>query len=68
MKIDDPDGKNINKYAIVPFLGFDLKTFPFIVTSGESTFNIVNVNTGHSEVLIQASTSTLHDQTGCFFS
>ena len=66
-KIDDPDGKNINKYSFQVFPGFDLKNFPFIVSSGESSFNIINVSTGHMEVLIDAPTSALHAQTACFF-
>ena len=49
------------------FHGFDLEEFPFVVASGESTFNIVNVKTGHMEVLIKAATSVLHSQTSVFF-
>jgi len=51
-KIDDPNPGNINKYCFMVFPGFDLKTFPFIVSSGESSFNLVNVSTGHMEVLV----------------
>ena len=66
-RINDPDSKNINKYSINMFEGFDIETFPFVVTSGESTFNIVNVKTGHMEVLIKAATSVLHAQCSVFF-
>ena len=66
-RINDNDSKNINKYSINMFHGFDLNDFPFIVTSGESTFNIVNVKTGHMEVLVKAATSVLHAQTSVFF-
>lgn len=66
-RINDPDSKNINKYSINMFEGFNLEAFPFIVTSGESTFNLVNVKTGHMEVLIKAATSVLHAQTSIFF-
>ena len=60
LRIDDPDASNINKYSITPFAGFDLAKFPFVVTSGESSLNIVNVKTGWMGVLISAATSTLH--------
>ena len=40
-RINDFDTKNINKYSLNPFPGFDLEKFPFIVSSGESTFNII---------------------------
>ena len=66
-RINDPDQKNINKYSLNPFPGFDLDSMPFLVSSGESTFNLINVNTGHMEVLINAATSVLHAQTSCFF-
>ena len=66
-RINDPDSKNINKYSLSPLEGFDLDTFPFVVTSGESTFNLVNVRTGHMEVLIKAATSVLHAQTAIFY-
>ena len=59
-RINDSDSKNINKYSINMFHGFDINNFPFIVTSGESTFNILNVKTGHMEVLVKAATSVLH--------
>ena len=66
-RINDVDQKNINKYSINMFPGFDAEDFPFLVCSGESSFNIVNVKTGHMEVLIRAATSVLHAQTSCFF-
>ena len=59
-RINDSDIKNINKYSLNRFYGFDKNDFPFIVSGGESTFNIVNVKTGHMEVLIKAATSVLH--------
>lgn len=58
--IRDRDTKNINKYSITPFPGFDANTFPFVVTSGDSTFNLVNVKTGQMDVLINVSTTVQH--------
>ena len=57
MKIEDDDFKNTNKYFINPIQNFDEKTFPFLVMSGESSFNILNVQDGHMEPLINAATS-----------
>ena len=59
-RINDADIKNINKYSLNRFYGFDKNDFPFIVSGGESTFNIVNVKSGHMEVLVKAATSVLH--------
>ena len=59
-RINDPDTKNINKYTYYLFPEFDEEDFPFIVSSGESTMNIVNVKTGWMGVLIKAATSVLH--------
>ena len=66
-RINDQDIKNINKYSLNRFYGFDKDSFPFIVSGGESTFNLVNVKTGHMEVLVKAATSVLHAQTSVFF-
>ena len=59
-RINDPDTKNINKYTYYQFPEFDEEDFPFVVSSGESTMNIVNVKTGWMGVLIKAATSVLH--------
>lgn len=66
-RINDANLQNINKYSINTFPGFDEEEFPFLATSGESTYNLVNVKTGHMEVLIRAATSALHAQPSCFF-
>lgn len=58
--IEDPNLKNINKYSFNSFPNFDLDNFPFVVVSGESTFNILNVKTGWMDALVKASTSALH--------
>ena len=67
MLIKDPDIRNISKYSITPFLGFNEETFPFVVTSGESSINIVNVKTMTMDVLVKCATSVLHAQTSVFF-
>ena len=41
--------------------------FPFLVMSGESTFNILNVSNGHMEPLISAASSAKDAQTAFFF-
>ena len=45
-RIDDGDSKNREKHFISPIPNFDEVKFPFIITSGESSFNILNVNNG----------------------
>ena len=55
--IDDPD-RNSSKFSLTPFPGFDDEKFPFIVVSGLKYFSIVNVQTGHTDVLIEAVRST----------
>ena len=46
-QIDDRDEKNTNKLSIAPVLGFDEVTFPFIILTGQSSFNILNVKDEH---------------------
>ena len=46
-QIDDRDEKNTTKLSIAPVLGFDEETFPFIVLTGQSSFNILNVKDEH---------------------
>ena len=45
---------NTDKYSFNVFPGFDEETLPFVVASGESSFNLVNTKTGHMDVLIHA--------------
>ena len=66
-RIEDDDSKNIAKFFISPIPNFDETTFPFIVMSGESSFNILNVQDGHIEPLIQAASSVKDAQTAFFF-
>ena len=46
-QIEEKDEHNTNKLSIGPMPGFDEKTFPFIVLTGSSTFNILNVKDDH---------------------
>ena len=67
-KIIDPDVKNVEKISFTLFPSFSLERFPFMVISGESSINIVNVSTGYEDVLIKARRSVDHlAQTACFF-
>ena len=66
-KVQDADQKNQNKYAIDVMPGFDEQTFPFLVCSGESSFNIFSVKEDYMEPLVNAATSVMHAQTAFFF-
>ena len=66
-KIEDDDSKNIDKHFICPIPNFHEKEFPFLVMSGESSFNILNVKDGHIEPLIMAASSVKNAQTAFFF-
>ena len=66
-KLDDFDTKNQNKYAIDLMPGFNLKDFPFLVCSGDSSFNLFSVTDSYMEPLVNAATSVMHAQTAFFF-
>ena len=68
-KLTDLNPKNISKRSFTLFPDFDPVKLPFILVSGESSINIVNVNKAHEDVLIKAKTSTCFAaaQTSCFF-
>lgn len=57
-KIDDPNESNIRKLSFNFFPGFSQESFPFLVVSGDSSFNLINTKTGHMDVLIYAKTSS----------
>ena len=59
--------KNQNKYSIEPIPGFDIEKFPFLVCSGESSFNLFSVKDYYMELLVNAATSAMHAQTAFFF-
>ena len=52
--IQDQNPANIGKYWLHTMPGFDEENFPFLVCSGDATFNLVNVRDGSQDVLIQA--------------
>ena len=43
LTVKDPFFKNINKHFIERLPRFDMQTFPFLMMSGESSFNLLNV-------------------------
>ena len=47
--------------------GFNLKDFPFVVTSGMVSFNLINVNTANMETLINGSAGNHFGQQAFFF-
>ena len=53
-KILDKNQANTSKYWMQMMPGFDEETFPFIVCSGSTTFNLINVRDFSQDVLIQA--------------
>ena len=66
-RVEDSDFKNIDKYFMTTMPGFDEETFPFILLSGESSINILNVNDGSMEPLIAAASNPKRAQTAFFF-
>ena len=47
--------------------GFDEETFPFLVCSGDETFNLVNVRDFSQDVLIKATGKNFISQQAAFF-
>ena len=66
-RIEDSDAKNVHKYAIAVMPDFDPVKFPFLVCSGESSFNLFSVKDYYMEPLVNAATSAMHAQTAFFF-
>ena len=60
--IVDPVSGNTEKFWLSPLPSFDLQTFPFVVSSGNNTFNVVNVKTGDMSVLINGSALNKYGQ------
>ena len=48
--------KNNDKYWMEKMPGFDLETFPFCVTHGSPTYNLINVKEGYSDILTESKT------------
>ena len=65
--ITDPDKGNMYKYWIAPFPGFNLDTFPFLVSAGSKTFSLINVKERRLEKLINASSYPDAAMEGAYF-
>ena len=59
--IHDPDFGNTLKLWLAPLPGFDEETFPFIIASGWQSYNLINVEDMHMEVLIKASSKSVRN-------
>lgn len=55
--VKDPFQENINKQFIMPLPRFHETKFPFLMMSGDSSFSLLNVHTGHMEPFINTATS-----------
>ena len=47
--------------------GFDLVSFPFIISCTEKAFELINISTGNSDILIQGSANYDPRQAPIFF-
>ena len=54
MKIDEPNQISNEKYWLATMPGFDEETFPFCISHGSPSFNLINVKKFSNEVLIHA--------------
>ena len=52
--IPEDNVNNTSKQWFSKFPGFEEKSFPFLVCSGKESFNLINVDLGLSQELIQA--------------
>ena len=66
--ISDPVVGNRSKFfqAIPPF--FDINNYPFVVSSGLVTYNLINVRTGKMQILIPGRAQNYFGQQGFCFS
>ena len=61
-KIVDQNTQNIEKYWLYKLPSFHQDSFPFVITSGSETFNLIDVKKGRMQRLIIASGKTLYAQ------
>ena len=54
-EIEDPVPGNTEKFWQLPLPGFDMVDFPFLISSGKESYNLVNVNDGTMQPLIKGS-------------
>lgn len=45
-EIGDNAPGNTEKFWHIPLPGFDIETFPFLMTSGKESYNLINVKDG----------------------
>ena len=65
--IEDPRFGNDQKYFITPLPNFHCEEFPFLVSSGYETLNLINVRDHRTEVLIKAPVRNVKSQQAIFF-
>ena len=51
----DPVPGNVDKFWLSPLPKFDMEYFPFVISSGKMTFNLINVKTGEMWIFIGGS-------------
>ena len=65
--ITDSDKTNNYKYWIAPLPGFNMDTFPFLVSAGAKAFSLINVKQQKLEKLINATSFPDAAMEGAFF-
>ena len=50
--IEEPHPGNDQKFFMTTLPGFDIDTFPFVVTSGRKSINLVNVKEGRMQIFV----------------
>ena len=67
IEIRDPTFANGWKYWLQKMPGFDEEEFPFCITQGAQSFNLINVKEHTIEVLIKANKSGRYGQQAAIF-
>ena len=52
-RVDEPSLTNSGIYWLAKMPGFDINTFPFCISQGSPTFNLINVKEGYNDILIK---------------
>ena len=66
-RIEDPSKTNIQKCWLAPLPDFDHESFPFVITSGAESYNIVNVKEGLMNPIVYSPGSHCVAQEAGFF-
>ena len=53
-RIVDQDVGNTQKTQLIPMRGFDYETFPFVVSSGMKSINLINVRENTMQSFVQS--------------